>query len=80
MTTAAHAALAELDLARTYARSLHLAKTERQQAARLATCMACLQAARAAGVAAGMLTIVAACDELATALRAAVVQTASLAA
>lgn len=77
LPTYEYAATMELDLARTYAASLHLARTETQLVARIAMALECCAAARQAAVIGALPALVAQADELAAAVRAAITHTES---
>lgn len=79
-TSHLHTASCELDMARTYAASLHLATTPRQYDSRLNMALACCAAARTAAVRGGLTNLVTQADDLVDAIYAAVLPAAAIAA
>lgn len=68
-----YTATMELELARTTAASLHLARSERQLASRIGLALECCAAARQAALIGGLVHLVSQADELAAAIRSAIV-------
>lgn len=73
-----HDAVCELNLARTYAANLHLARTERQLIARVDAALDCARTARRFAVACGALSLATEAETLAAAIAVALTHTDSL--
>lgn len=77
---ALHIANAELSMARTYAANLHMARSEAQLVSRISMALECCAAAREAAVRGELLSLAREADQIAAAVRAAIVTDTAIAA